>query len=66
MTRLDGAVVSTGTIRDARANADIPIEIRDHIGAGRVTWAKIDQRWAIIHADGDDRSAVDTRAVAWP
>jgi hypothetical protein len=52
MTRESGSIVSTGTTRDAKAGIDVPIEVRDHIGAGRVTWAELGETWVIISADG--------------
>ena len=52
MTRESGSLISTGSARDAKAGIDVPIEVRDHIGAGRVTWAEVGVTWVIISADG--------------
>ena len=64
MTRESGSIVSTGSARDAKTGIDVTIEVRDHIGAGRVTWAEIGHEWVIIHADGDDYRRQDRRESA--
>ena len=52
MTRESGTLMSTGSARDAKTGIDLTIEVRDHIGAGRVTWAELGVTWVIISADG--------------
>ncbi len=52
MNREDGELLATGEMRVAKMDGVVPMEIRRHPGAGKVTWIQIDGTWRIMKAEG--------------
>lgn len=50
LVRHAGTLRSTATTRDARTGEPVPVEVREHEGAGVVTWALVDGEWRVVGA----------------
>lgn len=51
LTRETGLLLDETTIREPKTGVDVPCEIREHAGAGRVRWALLDRSYRIVGAD---------------
>jgi hypothetical protein len=53
MERRDGSLQDSYLVRDPLTGKECPAEVREHVGAGLVTWVEVaPDRWVIMVATG--------------